>query len=74
MLLFGNSYTNECRCKMYLDANGYYRKPHRIAVAYVGLIIWCGFRLQSHTLAPPLYIEYNLSTGKLVMFIVVMLK
>ena len=33
MLLFGNSYTNECKFKMYVDANGYYRKPHRIAVA-----------------------------------------
>ena len=39
MLLFVNSYANECKLKMYVDANGYYRKPHRIAAAYVGVII-----------------------------------
>ena len=27
------SYTNECELKMYVDSDGYYRKPHRIAVA-----------------------------------------
>ena len=32
MLLFVNSYTNECKFKMYVDANGCYRKPHRMAV------------------------------------------
>ena len=33
VILFVNSYTNECRFKMYVDVNGYYRKPHRIAGA-----------------------------------------
>ena len=33
MLLFVNSYTNECKFKMYVDVNGYYRKLHRIAGA-----------------------------------------
>ena len=32
-LIVGNTYTNEYKFKMYVDANGYYRKPLRIAGA-----------------------------------------
>ena len=41
LLFFGNSYTNEWKFEMYVDANGYYRKVHILDIIYLLNTVYC---------------------------------